>query len=262
LLPGYFTDFIPYMRKVIYLVLLCLLSGVAAHAQTDYSRPGRYYIQLQNGQVVYADKLQYKSPIFKQNYFLLDDTLKYNPGSVTAFQDEDGYFARVEVGNSYDSFAKRLLDGPRIDKFYTSRTTYDYNPYGYGYGSYGYGGPNTSRRRIYFFSKDDGPLYLFNYENLQEALADNAASVALLRKNRKDKLINTGVSILGAGLLAVGGLITANSSQTTPSGNNTITVSPLMYAGAGVLGAQFVINLFQKDKLTQAVEVYNYQVQQ
>lgn len=250
------------MKNIFLLVLLCLVSGMAAFAQTEYSRPGRYFIQLQNGQIVYTDKLQYKSPLFKQSYFLLNDSLKYNPSMVDAFEDEDGYYARVEVGNSSDAFAKRLLDGPRIDKFYTSRTSYDYNPYGYGYGAYGYGGPNTSRRRIYFFSKDDGPLYLFDYDNLEAALADNAASMALLRKHRKDKLLNTGVSIVGAGLLVAGGLVTAGNTHTNANSNTTISVSPLMYAGAGVLGAQLLINLFQKDKLTQAVEAYNYQLQQ
>ncbi|WP_242921905.1 hypothetical protein [Pontibacter liquoris] len=246
-------------KKALFLFFLCLVAATAAHAQTEYSRPGRFFIQLQNGQVIYANKLQYKSPIFKQNFFLLDDSLKYNPSMVATFQDEDGYYARVETGNNMDAFAKRLLDGPRIDKFYTSRTTYDYNPYGYGYGPYGYGGPNTSRRRIYFFSKDDGPLYLFEFNNLEEALSDNAASMALLRKYRKDKVINTGVTVVGAGMLLLGGVLSANNGQ---SANGAVHISPVMYAGAGVLGAQFVINLFQKDKLTQAVQVYNYQVQQ
>ncbi|RAU84319.1 hypothetical protein [Pontibacter arcticus] len=240
------------MKKTLYFILCCLLLSYTSFAQSQQT--GRYYIQLHNGQVIYADKLQYKSPVFRSNHFLLNDSLKYNPGAVVAFQDDEGYFARVEAGNSYESFAKRLLDGPRIDRFYTSRATYDYS--GYGYGPYGYGGPRTSRRRIYFFSKDDGPLYVLNYENLQEALADNAASMDLLGKYRKDKYINTGVSIVGAGLLAAGA-ITSFSSQ--GSGTN---ISPLMYAGAGILGVQMVINLFQKDKLTQAMEVYNYQIQQ
>ncbi len=244
-------------------MLLCLVTGVTAFAQTEYSRSGRYFIQLQDGQTFYADKLEYKSPLFKQAYFLLDDSLKYNPSLVAAFEDEGGYYARVAAGKNSDAFAKRLLDGPRIDKFYTSRTTYDYNSYGYGYGygRFGYGGPNTNRQRIYFFSKDDGPLYLFDYDNLEAALSDNVASLALLRKHRKDKLLNTGISVVGAGLLVAGGLVTAGNTHTNANGNTTLRVSPLMYAGAGVLGAQLLINLFQKDKLTQAVEAYNYQLQ-
>lgn len=243
------------MKKLIYLLLFCLASGFSANAQrgeVESTRQGRFFIKQQNGQVVYANKIQLKSPLFKQNHFLLDDSLKYNPSTVAAFQNEQGYFARVDYGNSYDDFAKRVLDGPRIDKFYTSRTVYDY---GYGYSPYGYGGPRTSRRRINFFSKDDGPLYLMDYNNLRDALADNAASMQILQQYRRNKVINTGVSIVGAGLLAIGSLSTINNAQSSG-------VSPLVYAGGGILGAQFVINLFQKDKLTQAMEVYNYQVQQ
>jgi len=227
-----------------------------ASAQSTQNTPGRYFVQLQDGQLVYANKIQLKSPIFKSNHFLLDDSLKYNPATVVAYQNQEGFYARVDYGNSYDAFAKRILDGPRIDRFYTSRTTFDY---GYGYSPYGFGVPHTSRRRIYFFSKDNGPLYLINYENLTSALADNAASMDLLRKYRRQKLVNTGVSVLGAGLLAAGAISSIKESQ-DPSGS--LQVSPLMYAGVGVLGAQFVINLFQKDKLTQAIEVYNYQLRQ
>lgn len=237
------------------MLLFSLVAGFTANAQigeVESTRQGRYFIKHQNGQIIYANKIQLKSPLFKQNHFLLDDSLKYNPGTVAAFQNEDGYFARVDYGNSYDDFAKRVLDGPRIDKFYTSRTVYDY---GYGYSPYGYGGPRTSRRRINFFSKDEGPLYLLDYNNLREALADNAASMQILQQYRRNKVINTGVSIVGAGLLAVGSLSSIQNGQSSG-------VSPLVYAGAGILGAQFVINLFQKDKLTQAMEVYNYQVQQ
>lgn len=245
------------MKKIVYLLLLTLISGFSAKAQyvqSESAREGRFFIKQQNGQIIYANKIQLKSPLFKQNHFLLDDSLKYNPSTVAAFQNEQGYFARVDYGNSYDDFAKRVLDGPRIDKFYTSRTVYD-DQFMYGYNPYGYGMPRTSRRRINFFSKDDGPLYLMDYNNLREALADNAASMQILQQYRRNKVINTGASIVGVGLLAIGSLSTIQNQQSSG-------ISPLAYAGAGILGAQFVINLFQKDKLTQAMEVYNYQVRQ
>ena len=240
------------MRKQLYLLLLCLTTTVGAVAQTTQ----QYFIKLQTGEVVPARKIQLKSPLFKANYFLLDDTLRYSPAMISAYQNEDGYYARVEPGSHSEAFAKRILEGPRIDKFYSSRTTYDhygYSPYGYGYG---YGPPRTSRRRIYYFSKDDGPLYLYNYENLQMALSDNASSLLLLQKYKRDKYLNTGITVVGAGLMALGVI----NSQRTLDGN--LKLSPMLYAGAGVLGAQFVINLFQKDKLTQAVQVYNYQLKQ
>ncbi|GAB3824748.1 hypothetical protein GCM10028895_33520 [Pontibacter rugosus] len=219
--------------KNLCMLVLGLLLSYMGFAQTGN---GQFFVQLQNGQIVYANKLQYKSPIFKSNHFLLDDSLKFNPSMVSVFQNEDGYYARVEAGNSYDSFAKRIMDGPRIDRFYTTRTTYDgygYSPYGYGYG-----GARSSRKRIYFFSKDEGPLYLMEFDNLETALADNASSMALLGRYRKDKLINTGVSIVGAGLLAVGAIKSINDSRETINGGTELNISPLMYAGAGVLGAQ------------------------
>ncbi len=240
------------MKKQVYIILLCLLACFTAKAQigeVENNRQGRYFIRHQNGQIIYANKIQLKSPLFKQNHFLLDDSLKYNPGTVSAFQNQDGYFARVDYGNSYDDFAKRVLDGPRIDKFYTSRTVYDY-----GYNPYGYGMPRTNRKRINFFSKDDGPLYLMDYDNLRDALADNAASMDILQKYKRNKLINTGISVIGTGLVVIG-------SYSSISGSQPQTISPLVFAGAGILGAQLVINLFQKDRLTQAMEVYNYQVQ-
>lgn len=245
-------------------LILCLLLGYTAFGQTGQGQ-GRYFIQLQDGRTFYANRLQFKSPLFKSNHFLLDDSLKFNPSMVNVFENEEGFFARVESGSSYNAFAKRLTDGPRIDKFYTTRTYYDgnygYSPYGYGYG-YGYGMPRTSRKRIYFFSKDNGPLYVMDFNNLEAALADNASSMLLLQRYKRDKAINTGVSILGAGLLAVGAVKTINNSQQDANGNTNLKVNPLVYAGAGVLGVQLVVNLFQKDKLTQAVEVYNYQLQQ
>ncbi|MHA6248514.1 hypothetical protein ACXYMU_11295 [Pontibacter sp. CAU 1760] len=246
------------MKNSFILLITCLLASFSSMAQTGNNRPGRHFLQLQSGEVIYGNRIQYKSPIFKSSYFLVDDSLKYNPSMVGAFMNDEGFFARVEAGNSYDDFAKRLLDGPRIDKFYTSRTTYDY---GYSPYRYGYGGPRSSRRRIYFFSKDNGPLYLLDYQNLEQALSDNASSMALLNKYKKDKWINTGVTILGGGLLAAGAISSFGNSQDVNNGGQ-FNVSPLMYAGAGVLGAQFVINLFQKDRLTQAMEVYNYQLNQ
>lgn len=239
------------MKNRLYLLLLCcLVYSFAAHAQSTQ----QYFIKLNNGEVITANRIQLKSPLFKSNYFLLDDSLSYSPALVVAYQNNDGYFARIEPGNHSDAFAKRILEGPRIDKFYTSRTTYDgysYSPYGYGYGP-----PRTSRRRVYYFSKDDGPLYLYNHENLEMALGDNASSMLLLQRYKREKFINTGVTIVGAGLMALGIV----NSQRTIDGD--LKLSPVLYAGAGILGAQVVFNLFRKDKLMQAVQVYNYQVKQ
>lgn len=249
------------MKKIFFALLAGLLLSFSLQAQEysrdNYQQPrqqGRYFIQLRNGQVIYANRLQYKSPIFKQDFFLLDDTLKYAPELVDVYQSSDGYFARVAAGNRFDSFAKRILEGPRVSKFYT--TTVDYS--GMGYHPYGYGMPRTSRRRVYFFSKDNGPLMTFNQQNLEQALSDNASSMVLIQRHKRERVASTVMGIAGAGLLTFG-LLSSSQSSTNP---NAVNISPMVYAGAGLIAVPLVIQLFRKDKLTQAVEVYNYQVRQ
>ncbi|MHC2993003.1 hypothetical protein OB13_15970 [Pontibacter sp. HJ8] len=243
------------MNKSFYTLIAALLLCFSLQAQDDtQQRHGRYFVQLRNGQVVYANKLQYKSPIFKQDFFLLDDSLKYMPELVDVYQSSEGYFARVAAGNRFDAFAKRITEGPRISKFYT--TTFDYTSMGYS--PYGYGMPRSSRRRIYFFSKDNGPLMTFNQDNLQQALSDNASSMMLLQRHKRERFIFTAMGIAGAGLTTIG-ILSSSQSTTNP---NAVNISPVVYGGVGLIAIPLVMQLFKKDKLTQAVEVYNYQVVQ
>ncbi|WP_187262242.1 hypothetical protein [Pontibacter beigongshangensis] len=241
-----------YLQKIFNLCLFLLTMGLSAEAQSTMGQPRQYFLQLRTGEIVYANKVQIKSPIFKSDYFLLDDSLQYGIELVDTYQSNQGYFTRIAPGSSTDAFAKRISEGPRISKFYSSR-----NYYNYGYGAYGYGMgmPGHSRRRIYYFSKDHGPLYEYNYNNLQQALADNASSMAILKQYRRNKIIYTGMSIAGAGVLAYGAISSANSSQ-----NGYSSISPAVYGGAALIATPFVIQLFQKDKLTQAMEVYNYEL--
>jgi hypothetical protein len=249
------------MNKTIIALLVGLLLSLSLQAQEysieNYQQPrqqGKYFIQLRNGQVVYANRVQYKSPIFKQDFFLLDDSLKYAPELVDVYQNNDGYFARVAAGNRFDSFAKRISEGPRVSKFFT--TTIDYSAMGFH--PYGYGMPHSNRRRIYFFSKDNGPLMTFNQQNLEQALSDNASSMVLIQRHKRERVVSTVMGIAGAGLLTYG-LLSSSQSTTNP---NTVNISPMVYAGAGLIAVPLVIQLFRKDKLTQAIDVYNYQVRQ
>ena len=236
------------MKRILTLLLFSVIICLSASAQ-EPNQQGRYFVQLQNGQIIYADKLKFKTPIFKQDYFLLNDSMQFRTDVVKAYQNADGFYARVGYCSRADAFAKRILHGPRISKYYT--TTYDY--YNMGYSPYGYGMGAPSRRRVYFFSKDDGPLESFNLANLQEALADNPSSMVLLKRYKNERFYTTGLSILGAGIAAFG-VFSANNSNGG--------ISPAVYAGVGVAAIPFVMQLFQKDKLTQAIELYNYQPRQ
>ncbi len=226
-------------------------------ASTNIQEPG-LFIGLNNGQRVYARKLQIKSPLFKKSFVLINDSAQYDMAAVQYFQDEEGFYTRISNSKRSD-FAKRISVG-KISKFYTSKTTYDnYYPgmYGaYGYGGYGYGMPST--RRIYYFSKDGGPLADLNYQNLRQALSENAGSLEVLDKYRRSKRVETGLTVLGSGVF-VYGLI---NSLKAPAPGVVRRADPTLYLGLGLAAIPWVMHLFRKDHLNEAIELYNYDLAQ
>lgn len=248
-----------------YRLLLALLFLLPAfsHAQTPGTEDARaQFVGLNNGQRVYAKRVQIKSPLLKSNYFLLDDSIRFATEAVKYYQNQDGFFLKVADPYGRDDFAERLIEG-RISKYYISKTYYNnmYGPgYGYGgyggFGGYGWGGP--SRRNIYFFSKDDGPLQSYSFNNLAEAMSDNQGSVAMLERYRTGKRVENGISLVGAGLLIYGFTQSFRQSNNLGPGG----LSPAVYAGGVMISIPWISGLFRKDRLTQAIELYNYGAKQ
>lgn len=248
--------------KNYFLILLLGILAITAHGQNspnDIQEPGMF-IGLNNGQRVYARKMQIKSPIFKKSFVLVNDSAQFDLASVQYFQNEDGFYSRITNGKRSD-FAKRVSVG-KISKFYTSKTTYDgyypgaYSPYGYGGYGYGYGMPTT--RRVFYFSKQGGPLEDLNYQNLQRALSENAGSMELLDRYRRGKRIETGLTVAGVGVFAYGMF----SSLRNPSPGGLRQADPTLYLGLGLAAIPWVMHLFKKDHLTEAIELYNYDLAQ
>ncbi|WP_034256688.1 hypothetical protein [Adhaeribacter aquaticus] len=253
--------------KYRFLLLLFFLLNSLAFAQTGSDDdPRARFVGLQNGQKIYGKRVQLKSPLLKSNYFLIDDSIRYPVDAVKFYQSDNGFFLKISDVYGGQEFAKRTVAG-RISKFYISRV--DYNPYGNGafgyprYGGFGYGGfgypgygYGPSRRNIYFFSKDGGQLQNYTFENLRQAMSDNPGSLEVLAKYRRDKYIDTGLSLAGAAILIAG---FTSTIRNTDLQTGVSRVSPMVYAGAGILSIPLVKGLFKKDKLTQAVELYNYQ---
>ena len=248
------------MKNYFYIILLCLLTATAWGQQVpnDLQEPGMF-IGLNNGQRVYARKLQMKSPIFKKSFVLVNDSAQFDLASVQYFQNEDGFYTRITNGKRSD-FAKRVSVG-KISKFYTSKTTYDgyypgaYGPYGYGGYGYGYGMPST--RRVFYFSKEGGPLQDLNYQNLRRSLTENAGSMELLERYQRGKRIETGLTVAGVGVFAYG---MVNSLKTPATGVRR--ADPTLYLGLGLAAIPWVMNLFKKDHLNEAIELYNYDLAQ
>ncbi|MGV3638908.1 MAG: hypothetical protein ACO1NZ_00235 [Adhaeribacter sp.] len=247
------------MKYRFFLSLLLLLS-FGSQAQTPQADdPRSQFVGLNNGQRVYAKRVQIKSPLLKSNYFLLDDSIRFATEAVKYYQNEDGFFLKIEDPYGRDDFAERLISG-RISKYYISKTYYNnmYGP-GYGYGGYGYGGfgpgwGGPSRRNIYFISKDDGPLQNYSFNNLMEAMSDNPGSIAMLERYRTSKRVENAVSLVGAGLLIYGFTQSFNQSSNLGPGG----LSPAVYAGGVLISIPWISGLFKKDRLTQAIELYNY----
>lgn len=248
------------MKNLLILFCLCCFPYFASAQNGNDNRA--HFVGLNNGEKVYARRVQLKSPLLKSNYFLLDDSIRFSVSAVKYYQNDNGFFLKIADPYGRDDFAERVVSG-RISKYFISRTSYN-NYYGPGYGGYGgyggwgYGGlgwgGGPSRRNIYFFTKDDGDLQSYNYNNLREALADNPGSLEVLDQYRKSRYIENGVSLVGAGLLIYGLTQSFNMTGT----NNNSGLSPTVYAGAAVISIPLITGLFKKDKLTQAIELYNY----
>lgn len=238
------------MKKICILIFLAWAAVGSSWAQST-STGTPYYVDLQTGERVYARRIQFKSPLFKGNYFLLDDSLKYAPEMVKSYQTPEGYFARISGGKRSSDFAQRQSTG-RISTYFTYRTDYSnmYPGMGIGYGGYRYGGLGygmPTQRRVYYFSKDNSELQPLNYQNLRVAVSDNAGSMAVLQKYKQGKVTQTVMYIAGAALM-IGGL-------TQSSGNG---ISPLVYVGAGVSILPALLQFTRKDRLSEAIELYNY----
>ncbi|QHL88016.1 hypothetical protein GU926_11480 [Nibribacter ruber] len=242
------------MKKLFFLILVAWAATQTARAQ-DMGQ--RYFIELMTGERIYAHKIQFKSPLFKQNYFLLDDSLQYTPDRVRYFQNQEGYFARLNTtGRRFGDFAQRESAG-KISTYFVYRTDYNYSPGvgvgmgGVGMGGYGYGYP--TQRRVYYFSKENGPLEPLSYKNLRVALSDNPGSMESLQKYKRGQNIQLGMYIAGGGLMLAG---LQQQFRSTPEGGSKI--SPLFFVGLGVSLLPQVIRLVKKDQLSEAIELYNY----
>ncbi|WP_181306760.1 hypothetical protein [Rufibacter sp. XAAS-G3-1] len=246
-------------KKLYLLVFFCWAAAECSWAQLGTTSGQPYFIELQTGERVYASRLQFKSPVFKQNFFLLDDSLKYAPEMVKNFQSQEGYFARVDAGRRFSDFAQREQAG-RVSTYFVYRT--DYNSYapgigigmgGYGMGGYGMGGFGyPSQRRVYYFAKENEPLQPLTYKNLRVALSDNPGSIEALQDYKRGQNIQTGMSVAGAGLMVAG------ITQQFRSGNSASGVSPLLLVGAGISLIPQLLRLVKKDRLAEAIDIYNY----
>jgi hypothetical protein len=202
---------------------------------------------LNNGKTIWG-KAELKDPFSAKDYILFNDSLKFDAKDVLAFENDEGYFARVENTND---FAKRIEKG-KIDLYV--EYSYHFAP-GISHTYAHPGGSSTmftpggfSSTRYEYFSKDGSPVRDASYSNLSEALKDNEESLSYLRSHRTLSYFKWGSVIAGAAIIAV--QLAKMDKETPPSFGGIIL-------GAAVINLSWIFHFNQAGKIEKAIEVYN-----
>ena len=241
------------------LIVSLFLITIQLTAQTDIaskkadSSEVEEYILLNNGENVFG-KFEFingnQSLYGNTNYFVFEDSTRYEGDSVKAFQNKYGYFEKIFEENNY---AKRKSEG-NVDLYKEgpiawtgSRSQIYYTASGHPITTFApifaYG------TKVKYFSEKDDKILTINYNNLREALKDNPKSMALLDDYRKMSYFKYGAGAIGLGLIA-----------SVFIGENEDNYSIFTRAGAGILMislSSYIHNKLQKQKLNESIKVYN-----
>ncbi|MBL1214657.1 MAG: hypothetical protein HND52_14980 [Ignavibacteriae bacterium] len=239
------------LSYIIFVQLFLLASRLFCQQETlqfaiDRSASGSRII-LNSGKTIWG-KAELKNPFLAKDYILFNDSLKYDTRDVLAFENDQGYYARVENTND---FVKRIKKG-KIDLYVES--VYHFTPGSFQTYSHP-GGSSTmytpggfSSTRYEYFSKDGSPVRDASYSNLSEALKDNEESLSYLRSHRTLSYFKWGSVIAGAAIIAV--QLAKIDKETPPSFGGIIL-------GAAVINLSWIFHFNQSGKIEKAIEVYN-----
>jgi hypothetical protein len=217
----------------------------------------RFRVGLKSGQELRALDVEVREPFLGKSYLLLDGQQRLELSQIRYYEDASGFYVRTNLpGSSRETTLRRDRTG-RISQYSITRTQYDNNafsPYGYGRGGYGYpygfgGGYRTTKAE--YFSKDNGPVQDMSLRNLSIATQDNAGAQSMLNQARRYRNY-TALSYVGAGALAVAGLVSSFSGSQQ-------SVSPLIYATPVLLIAPLIFQSKQQQQIKQAINLYNAQ---
>jgi len=232
-----------YIRILYALVLISSLT-MPLSAQQDSS-----YIVLARGEKING-KVEQKEPFLGTPYILFNDSTRYEMKDLRAYQNSDGYFAKLKTSWS-PTFVKRTIKG-KIDFF--SRTQWFMFPGNMqtvttpgGPMTIG-AGPTVQTQTEEYFCKNGIDVLEADYGNLKDALADNPQSMAYL--NEYHTLQTWQWSLAGGGLaLVIAGLATMEKGSKKPPG--------LIFVGASVSFSAWIPYLLKSDKIQLAIKVYN-----
>ena len=218
-----------------------------ARAVTDH---GSGFIFLESGNKKDGRVERIDEP-YGRSYLLLNGNERYNLSSVRAYEDEDGYFAKLYDNPWGSEFVRRVSEG-KIDLFATTEWAVISGP---TRAIPTFGGPVFVRHRrliavdnVSYFSKNGIDVLAINYDNLSGALADNSASMKCLKEYRNLEIWQW--ALLGAGtVMAIVGLSTMHQDDQQ--------LSPLAAAGCLVAASSWIPYSMKGPKLQLAIDLYN-----
>jgi len=247
------------MKKLLILVMACY----GLNARSQQLNESRNFLYFYSDSTVYAQKIRLR-PDFSGGWSLRADSRRVPVSQVKFFNNEDGFFANTRKLNllGQASFAERIIEG-KLNIY--QEVVYDDTPIDAEY--YGF---RDYRRQVVnnrmFMNKGYNDLKKANYRNLNEAMADNPKSLALLRQYRNTKI--TGIAMYvaaGAAIIASGVTLMSEGKQVGTTFGGMPKYADRSYTGSFVLlglGAALSIGGYfvgesGKKNIERAVDNYN-----
>jgi hypothetical protein len=217
---------------------------------------GQNFVVTRDGNKINSDEVKERSPLFSKSILKLDDGTKIPVKEVVAYQNGEGYFARL---NNTGGLLKRVHKGS-LDIYQKISVTYNaptYSTNSIGMGRWS-GGGSTTKVAYYLKKGVNGEAVLMHGSNgrkIFDLVSDHTPSAELMERfNKKRKQLTTISYINWAG--AAGGLVMIFAARGPGSGTAT--------AGGGLLFGSMIsglVNMIRKgnnyNRMFEAIAEYN-----
>jgi hypothetical protein len=234
------------------LITLLLLAPVLAWAQPS-SGPASFFINLKNGETVYANSLTQESRFFGSGYLLVNGVDKYDLKDVKSYRSPDGFFRKFGQRSSRDSWYKMEEEG-EINVY--SRIVRSSTPSGWNGGMYGgtYHPGMYSVSKVEYFQTGEAMPERLRFAPLKDLMLDSRESLEIMHKGR-NRAVTRGVLMgVGVGLFLAGSVLTFQNLGSENS--SQARINPLVYVG----GVACLVPLFIPSPTRdyrRAITVYN-----
>lgn len=237
-------------RILLFSISILILSNVFCQSNDQ----NRDYIYFNNGEINYYSNVEFKTPLFSNNYFLVDSNKSFSVDKVKFYNNRDGFYGKCPYQSlvSSDFFAERIMAGnANMYKLVV----------------------NTGRNYIvkYYYNIGFGDLKKTTYSNLIVDLGSNQECVIELEKYRKARNIINGVWGAGFGLVLYGVISTisniSNHQNTPPTTGGSMSSTPSesrgpninfipILSGAAISWICYFVSINNTKHLSKAITIY------